>query len=249
MPTPTNSDLCIIIPTYNNAGTVRRVVDDAMQSGLKVLVVNDGSTDDTLHRLADLDGIELVTYADNRGKGHALREGFKRARQMGYKYAITMDADGQHFAADIPAFLQIHEQHPDALIVGSRNLQSANMPGKNTFANKFSNFWFHVQTLQYLPDTQTGFRLYPLNAYGSLWWITSRYEAELELLVSAAWKGVKIIDVPIDVYYPPQGQRVSHFRPAYDFTRISILNTVLCLLAIGYGYPRMMFQRFCSMFQ
>lgn len=246
---PTNSHLCIIIPTYNNAGTVCRVVQEAQQSGLKVLVVNDGSTDGSAALLSALADVELVSYEINRGKGHALLEGFRRARQLGYDYAITMDADGQHYASDIPVFLQIHEQCPDALVVGSRNLQSENMPGKNTFANKFSNFWFHLQTLQCLPDTQTGFRLYPLKAFGSLWWITSRYEAELELLVSAAWKGVKLIAVPIRVYYPPQGERVTHFRPAYDFTRISILNTILCLLAVVYGYPRMLFQKICSLLQ
>lgn len=102
------------------------------------------------------------------------------------------------------------------------------MPGTNTFANKFSNFWFAVQTGIRLPDTQTGMRIYPLQRLHGLSLLTSRYEAELELLVFAAWSNEKIIPVPVRVYYPSAEERISHFRPAYDFTRISILNTFLC---------------------
>lgn len=113
------------------------------------------------------------------------------------------------------------------------------MPRGNTFANRFSNFWFRLQTGIDLQDTQSGYRLYPLGALRGLGLITSRYEAELELLVFAAWAGTPIISVPVKVYYPPADERVSHFRPVYDFVRISILNTVLCVLALVYGYPRM----------
>lgn len=129
------------------------------------------------------------------------------------------------------------DKHPDAMLIGSRNLRMENMPGKNTFANKFSNFWFKVQTGVSLPDTQSGFRLYQLDKLGSLWYLTSRYEAELEMLVAQCWKRVEMVPVKIDVYYPPAGERVTHFRPFWDFFRISILNTILCILALLYGYP------------
>jgi hypothetical protein len=113
------------------------------------------------------------------------------------------------------------------------------MPAKNSFANKFSNFWFTVQTAYRLRDTQNGFRLYPLSAMKGLHPLSSRYEAELEMLVRAAWKGIRIIPVPTLVYYPLEGERISHFRPGMDFFRISVLNTLLTLLAIVYGYPSM----------
>lgn len=235
--------ICIIIPTYNNAGTVLDVIQSVMPFGLPVIVVNDGCTDATPQLLASQKGITVVDYGRNRGKGYALKAGFRKAIESGYDYAITIDSDGQHFASDIPALLEAHAANPDALIVGSRNLQSHNMPGKNTFANKFSNFWFTLQTWQRLPDTQTGYRLYPLRRLGSLKWLTSRYEAELEMLVSAAWRGVKLVPVKVQVYYPPQGERVTHFRPFYDFARISLLNTVLCLLALIYGYPMIIFHK------
>lgn len=235
-------NICVIIPTFNNAGTILKVISDVEQYIDDIIVVNDGCTDATASLLSARERITIVEYGENRGKGYALKAGFERARQLGFDYAITIDADGQHFADDIPAFLAAHEQYPDALIVGSRNLRSENMPGKNTFANKFSNFWFTVQTAQSLPDTQTGYRLYPLCRMGSLRWLTSRYEAELEMLVFAAWRAVKLVPIQVKVYYPPAGERVSHFRPVYDFTRISILNTVLCFLAVVYGYPMMFFK-------
>ena len=158
---------------------------------------------------------------------------------MGFTHAITIDADGQHFADDIPVFINQFNNHVDAIIVGTRNLTEENMPRGNTFANRFSNFWFRLQTGIDLQDTQSGYRLYPLGALRGLGLITSRYEAELELLVFSAWAGTPITSIPVKVYYPPADERVSHFRPVYDFVRISILNTVLCVLALVYGYPRM----------
>ena len=107
----------------------------------------------------------------------------------------------------------------------------------SNFANKFSNFWFYVQTGKALEDTQTGYRLYPLHKLYGVGLLTSRYEAELELLVFASWHGVELVSIPVNVYYPPREERVSHFRPGKDFARISVLNTVLCFLAVVYGLP------------
>lgn len=226
---------CVIIPTYNNSETIYGIVSDALKFTGNVIVVNDGSTDGTSGILQETSAT-VVEYKENKGKGHALKKGFAKAREMGFKYAITIDADGQHFADDIPVFLQAMQKAPGCLIVGSRNLKEKGMPRENTFANRFSNFWFTVQTGIKLPDTQTGYRLYPLEKMGRMRWLTSRYEAELEMLVYAAWKGIGIISVPIKVYYPQQG-RVTHFRPIYDFFRITCLNIILCFLSIVYGLP------------
>ena len=227
---------CVIIPTYNNAVTIVQVVEAVKRYTADIIVVNDGCTDNTALLLAPME-VTVVEYGGNRGKGYALKAGFRKARACGFDYALTIDADGQHFPDDIPAFIQVLHRHPDSLIVGSRNLAEKNMPAANTFANKFSNFWFKLQTGIDLPDTQTGYRLYPLCRMGKLWWLTSRYEAELEMLVYAAWHGIPIVPIGIHVYYPPASQRVTHFRPVYDFARISLLNTVLCFLAVIYGWP------------
>jgi glycosyltransferase involved in cell wall biosynthesis len=230
--------ICAVIPTYNNGGTVAEVVRRVLQQGLPVIVVDDGSTDGTQDALKGLD-IIILRHSQNRGKGIALRTGLEEARRLGYRQALTIDADGQHDPSDIPAL--VAAAAPRTLVVGSRNIAAEGMPSGSTFANRFSNFWFTLQTAHKLPDTQTGFRIYPLEDLPSLKLLTARYEAELTLLVFSAWKGLKLVPVPVKVYYPED--RVSHFRPFADFFRISVLNTVLCVLALLYGYPRMLISR------
>lgn len=241
--------ICVVIPTYNNDGTIAAVVADTLKACKDVIVVNDGSTDHTSSILHSIEGITLVEYDQNRGKGHALRCGFERALQMGFAYAITLDADGQHYPHDIRHFLKANQQHPGALIIGNRKLEGVDRSKGSSFANQFSNFWFYVQTGRHLQDTQTGYRLYPLKKLYGLRLLTSRYEAELELLVFASWHGVKLVPIDIDVYYPPKEQRVSHFRPGKDFARISVLNTVLCFLAIVYGLPLRVFRGAANLFR
>lgn len=232
--------ICVIIPTYNNAGAIASIVQRTMEQCDDVYVVCDGCTDNTLSVLENLNGEpKIISYESNKGKGHALKVGFEQARKDGFAYAITLDADGQHYPEDIPLFLEANREHPGSIIVGSRKgLDNAERSKGSAFANSFSNFWFTLQTGHHLEDTQTGYRLYPLAHLKGLSLLTSRYEAELELLVFAAWAGVDIASIPVNVFYPSREDRVSHFRPGRDFTRISLLNVLLCLLALIYGYPR-----------
>lgn len=227
----------VLIPTYNNSSTIAKVIEDVKDFAQDIIVVNDGSTDNTSEILSTIKDIRVIEYTQNRGKGHALKLGLGKAYEWGYRYAITIDSDGQHYADDIPVFIQRIEQVPDSLLIGARNLTADNMPSKNTFANKFSNFWYKVETGQKLTDTQSGFRLYPLDKLQNVRLITRRYEFEVEIIVRAAWRGVNVENVPIKVYYPPEEERVSHFRPLRDFTRISILNTILVLYALLFYYP------------
>lgn len=206
-----------------------------------VVVVNDGSTDATADVLKET-GVTVLTHNINRGKGKALKTGIEYARDKGFTHVVTIDADGQHFPEDIPAMIEASEQMPAAIIVGCRNLTSENMPRKNTFANRFSNFWFRLQTARKLDDTQSGFRIYPVDSLHGMWLITSRYEAELELMVFAAWHGVQVKGVPVRVLYQPEGERVSHFHPFRDFFRITVLNTLLCFGAVLYGLPLALFR-------
>ncbi len=229
--------ICAIIPVYNNETTVAGVVADTLVQCADVIVVDDGSTDGTPQRLAAIEGITIVTLGRNRGKGHALREGFRKALAMGFAYAITIDADGQHYPADIALFLKANIENPGCLIVGSRQMEGAERTKGSRFANQFSNFWFAVQTGVWLDDTQTGYRLYPLRKLRWLNLLSARYEAELALMVAASWHGVRLVPIKVRVYYPPRSLRVTHFRPYKDFARISALNAVLCVLAVVYGWP------------
>lgn len=226
------SDTCVIVPTYNNASSLGSVLQNLLAVTSHVLVVNDGSTDATLQVLENFPRVTTVSYPVNRGKGWAIRQGFVRARSLGYRYAVTMDSDGQHYPSDLDTFVQALETRPGALIVGARNMENAGQPGASSFGNRFSNFWFHLETGKRCPDTQSGYRLYPLDRLEGIRWWTRKYEFEVEILVRAAWKGIPVVSVPVRVYYPPAEERVTHFRPFKDFARISVLNTVLVLIMV-----------------
>jgi glycosyltransferase involved in cell wall biosynthesis len=231
-----------VIPVYNNAATVADVVERVRREVADVIVVNDGSTDGTgeiLSTLASRGDIELAGWSKNRGKGHALRHGLALAFSKGFDHAITIDADGQHYPEDIPLFLKnaSTEASNGVLLIGARNLTQENMPACNTFANRFSNFWFRVETGLKMNDTQSGFRLYPLAEMSRMRWITSGYEFEMESAVRLAWRGVRVENIPVRVFYAPDGERVSHFRPGRDFARISLLNSVLTLVALLWIHP------------
>lgn len=240
---------CVLIPTYNNGKTLNQVIDSVFSYTDNVIVVNDGSTDNT-HKILEGYGdiLHVISYQKNKGKGFALKTGFKIARNLGFNYVISIDSDGQHYASDLPVFIETVEKHPNSLVIGSRVLKHDNMSKGSTFANRFSNFWFTVQTSMKLPDTQSGYRAYPLNKMGNMPIWSNRYEAELEILVFSAWRRIKIVPVSISVYYAPPSEKISHFNPIKDFTRISILNTLLVFTSILYGYPAMAIRYIVSLF-
>ncbi len=235
---------CVVIPTYNNSKTLEYIIRDVLQYTSDVLIVNDGSTDETLSVLDKYPNIKKMSYAQNRGKGHALLKGFRQAYADGYQYAITMDSDGQHLASDIPAFLEKVKELPDSIIVGSRKLPEEKLRKGSGFANKFSNFWFTFIAGVSLPDTQSGFRLYPLHRVHNMNFYSGKYEFELEILIRSAWKGTPVTHIPIHVYYPEKSERVSHFRPFRDFVRISVLNTICVFIALFYIKPLQFFRFF-----
>lgn len=236
---------CVLIPTYNNEKTLKNVIGGVLEQipEKNLIVVNDGSTDSTDAILSDFEGrITILTNEVNRGKGFSLRKGFDYANQQGYDYVITMDSDGQHYPSDLTKMIDECEKHPNTVLMGSRNMNQEGVPGKSSFGNKFSNFWFKVETLISLPDTQTGFRVYPLKPLKNMRLFTTKFELEIEVIVRLAWKGVPFKPVPIDVKYDPD-ERVSHFRPARDFFRISVLNSVLFICALLFFYPKKLFSK------
>lgn len=230
------TNFCVIVPTYNNQKTLQKVLDSVLEYTQNVIVVNDGSTDETSEILKQYSKFTQIHHPENLGKGRALRNGFRKAVEMKFEYAITIDSDGQHFASDIPGFITEIQDEPHSLLIGSRNMTQENVPKKSSFGNKFSNFWFKFETGIKLEDTQSGFRLYPLQLIPKQFY-TNKFEFEIEVIVRSAWKGIPVKNIPIQVLYDP-AERVSHFRPFQDFTRISILNTVLVINALLYIKPR-----------
>lgn len=230
-------NLVVIVPTYNNCNTLENVVLRCKMYCKNIIVVNDGSSDNTQAILESISEIDYISFSKNMGKGAALKAGLRKAVEHNFEYAITIDSDGQHFPEEINLFIDASIKEPDTLWVGSRNLYAENMPEKSSFANKFSNFWFKAETGITLSDTQSGFRLYPLKPFSRMKYFSGRYEFELEILIRAAWKGVQVKNLPIKVYYPPKEERVSHFRPFRDFIRISLLNTVFVFFAFLWYWP------------
>ncbi len=223
---------CVIIPVYNHSATLIEVARSA-GSHAPVIVVDDGSTDGARELLEVEPGIVTIFEPVNRGKGRALKSGFDRARELGYTHAITVDADGQHDPAQIPDFLSVIAKHPEALFVGSRELREAGASRARRFANAFSNFWHWIETGRHLPDTQCGFRAYPLGPIRPLCPASDGYGFELEILVHAAWIGIETRTLPIRVVYGDSISQSSHFRPGADFARISAINARLTFQALA----------------
>ena len=228
---------CVIVPTFNNEKTLSKVISEIINITPNIIVVNDGSTDNTNQILENYnERITIITHKKNEGKGMALRNGFNLAINNGFNHAITIDSDGQHYPEDIYQFLNEINTDSELLIVGARDMNQDGIPKKSNFGNKFSNFWFWIETGISLSDTQTGFRLYPLNKIKNITFLTNKFEFEIEILVRLAWKDVLIKEIPVKVKYDKH-ERVSHFRPFQDFARISILNTILFAIALLYYIP------------
>lgn len=233
----TNLKTCVIIPTYNNHKTLQRVIDGVLTFTTNIIVVNDGSTDTTAEILKQYPQLTQIQIEKNQGKGNALNHGFKKALQLQYDYAITIDSDGQHYPDDIPVFLDaLQKEDGPVLLIGNRNMNQDGVPKKSSFGNKFSNFWFWFETGIKLVDTQSGYRLYPLKFIPKKYF-TKKFEFEIEVIVRTAWNDIPVRNIPIKILYDPT-ERVSHFRPFKDFTRISILNTVLVIISLLYIKPR-----------
>ena len=229
----------VIIPTYNNDKTLVDVIDRVGKHTGNIIVVNDGSTDQTSQILSGYQSkIEIVTHAKNKGKGCALKNGFKKALDLGYEHAITIDSDGQHFPEDLPLLITRLWEEPNAIIIGARNMAQEDVPEGSSFGNRFSNFWFLVETGIRLPDTQSGYRVYPIKLLSEFHFYSNKFEYEIEVPVRAAWSGISVISEPVQVKYCQGEERVTHFRPCIDFFRISILNTILCIIAFAYIKPR-----------
>ena len=235
--------IMVVMPTYNNAKTLKQAIDGVLEIAPHLLVVNDGSTDETATIISSYgQAIDTICFNQNKGKGMALRAGFEYAISNGFRYVITIDSDGQHYPEDIPHFVDKAIAYPDSLIMGARGMKEAGAPGKSSFGNRFSNFWYYVETGIRLPDTQTGFRLYPVKGLKKINVFTQKFELEIEAIVKLAWQGTPVHSVAIRVKYDPE-ERVSHFRPFKDFTRISLLNTYLVILTFLWYLPKRLLQK------
>ncbi|HMA93201.1 MAG TPA: glycosyltransferase family 2 protein [Polyangiaceae bacterium] len=216
----------IVVPAYQahrHLGGVLAEIDThgralGRQSTPTILVVDDGSTDDTLG-MARAAGVECVRHPENRGKGAALHTGLEWAHSHGFTVMVSADADGQHPGSEILRLVDLAAP-ANALILGVRDLAGSGAPRANQFSNTISNRFLSLFTGQRLLDTQCGLRRYPVKETLALGCKDPGYAFEAEVILRAVRANLPIVQVPIQVRYPAGPERISHFRVARDPMRI-----------------------------
>lgn len=217
----------IVIPVFNHGQALKGVVEDALSTGLPVLVVDDGSSDGGVSRISHLD-CQVEVFPENRGKGAAILGGARIAREQGFASIVTVDADGQHNPLEVTGLVEavVETSHP-TIVIGARKMVQDTVPGSSHFGKVFSNFWVRLECGADLSDTQSGMRLYPVDTLLGLDLSKSRYDFEIEVLVKSVWAGVEVCSVPVSVHYPPAEERISHFHKFLDNWRLTLLHTTL----------------------
>ena len=211
----------LLLPTFNNAATLRAVVEGALKLGHPVIVVDDGSDAPAAALLEGLGGggecdLTVDTHPHNRGKAEALRTGFATAAARGFTHALTIDTDGQHDLADAPALLAAAKADPSAFVTGCRDEMDPAYPAKNRAGRRWSNLAIFLIGGRRVSDSQCGYRVYPLAMVAALPCRAGRYGYEAEMLVRSGWAKTPLAEVPVRTIYAPPGERVSHFKPWRD---------------------------------
>jgi len=212
---------CVIIPTYNESRAIAGLVNQVIKLGLEVIIIDDGSTDDTV-KIAAACGAKVLANQRNMGKGASLIKGYNFVLQQGFDAVISMDGDGQHSPDDLLAFIQKARNSQSALIVGNRMEMIKGMPGLRLITNFLMSKFISLIVKQYIPDTQCGFRLVKKELLARMDLSTSKYETESEVLIKAAHLGFKIESIPIKTIYSGQKSRINPLVDTLRFLRFMI---------------------------
>jgi glycosyltransferase involved in cell wall biosynthesis len=209
---------CVVIPTYNESCNIASVVGKVRAQHIDVVVVDDGSTDDT-SKIAQDNGAVVLRNEHNYGKGISLTKGFQYALERGFEAVITMDGDGQHLAEEIPYFLRLAEYSDTGIIIGNRMSKHRGMPYTRVLTNNFMSWIISVVCGQDIPDSQCGFRLLKKGLLEKLKLRTAKFETESEMLMQASRLGFKIESAPITTIYNGETSRINPFVDTVRFAR------------------------------
>ncbi|MGL1936860.1 MAG: glycosyltransferase family 2 protein [Fibrobacterales bacterium] len=239
---------CVVIPVYNHGQTVASIVTQLRAIELPIILVDDGSLEDTrseLKRIADTtDECHLEILNENQGKGGAVLHGFSLAYSLGYTHALQVDADGQHDLSIVGDFLNEAASRPDAMIAGFP-VYDDSVPHSRKFGRLITNFWVAIETISLdIKDAMCGFRVYPLSKTHNLMKkrsLAKRMDFDIDILVKLHWTGMQMIFKPISVIYPEDG--ISHFRMLQDNVAISWIHTKL-VIEMVIRIPVIMFNKF-----
>ena len=207
---------CALIPAYNEGQRVAPVVRAVAAVCPNVVVVDDGSPDDTAD-VARSAGATVLVHEVNKGKGAALNTGFAYAREQGFEFVVTLDADGQHAADDIPAFIEVYAETGVPVVIGNRMADTATMPLIRRWTNRFMSWLLSRKMGQRVPDTQNGFLLYRTDVIPEMRVGTQGFSAESEILLELGARGVKMGAVPIQVIYGDEKSKIHPIRDTIRF--------------------------------
>jgi glycosyltransferase involved in cell wall biosynthesis len=211
---------CVLIPCLNEEVAIRSVVESVLALGVPVIVIDDGSDDRTPEIVAALP-VTLLRHTERRGKGEALRHGFREALRRGFDAVLTMDGDGQHLASDIPRIVAAAAQYPAHVVIGARLLDRAQQPKGRRRANAVADWGISWGCGQPVADTQSGQRWYPRAAMDLVDLPAENFVFEAAILIAASReKQLGVVSVPIASRYHGEFRR-SHFNPVRDVTRIT----------------------------
>lgn len=212
-------EICILIPGYNEEKTIGQVVSKARKVISNVVVIDDGSTDNT-YQIAKDAGAVVIRHEVNKGKGSALKTGFQYALEHNYQAVITMDSDGQHDVDDIPSFLDALSEKKADIVIGSRMKDISTMPAIRKVTNKLTSLVSSILMHQKVDDSQSGFRLINSDVLRSITLETDRYDTESEILIKASRAGFRITSVPIKTIYGQEKSKINPLIDTYRFIRL-----------------------------
>ncbi|MCM8791768.1 MAG: glycosyltransferase family 2 protein [Candidatus Omnitrophica bacterium] len=209
-------NICVIVPTYNEAENIAHIIKKLKNYDLEVVVIDDGSYDDT-SKIAEACGAKVIKNLKNEGKGAALKKGFDYVLKNNFDAVITMDGDGQHLPEDIPKFIKRAEESNASIFIGNRMYDLKNMPLTRKITNLAMSAFISFIVKQYIPDTQCGFRLIKKEILERFKFTTQRYETESEILIKTAKAKYRIESLPINCVY--RKYKKSQINPLMDTLR------------------------------
>lgn len=215
----------VVIPAYNEARTIADLVQRVVKVAGDVIVVDDGSTDETAELVSKMPA-RLIRHESNRGKGESLMTGFRAALESGADAVVTMDGDGQHPPETVTALIERAREAPGCIVTGNRLHDPDSIPKARYRANLQANFWISWASGHAIDDSQCGLRLYPkavLEAVVAKPLRRGGFVFESEILIDAAAAGHRTVSVPIPALYDQEAMRPSHFRPVADIVAIIIM--------------------------
>ncbi len=212
----------VLICAYNEEKHIKDVVEKCFKYLKDVIVVNDGSGDDTLNELKKT-GAKIISYKENKGKGYALKKGFDYAIKNKFDYLILLDGDGQHNPKEIPKFLREINKGYD-LIIGCRKKRHSDMPYIRRATNFLSSLLLSIKLKHKIKDTQSGYKAINLNFLKNIKLERKRYDLESEMLIKIIKQKAKVKCVTIETIYRDETSTIHPIKDTLRFFRVLFKN-------------------------